>query len=254
MVDRLLASPRYGERWGRYWLDVARYSDDKLNSTQDEPYKNSFRYRDWVISAFNQDMPWNLFVKAQIAGDQMPDPERYRPGLGFYALSPEMQDDRVDATARGFMGLTVACAQCHNHKFDPIPQSDYYSMLGIFANTSLTEFPLAPKEEVERYKAADKKVTDKKKEISDYLTQQADGIAGILAARTADYLLASAGIISEAGLDSDTLAKWKEYLGKPEKDHPFLKPWYAAATPEAKQKAAHELEELVLSVIAERKQ
>ena len=72
MVDRLLASPRYGERWGRYWLDVARYSDDKLNSTAEEPYPNAFRYRDWVIQAFNHDMPYDLFVKAQIAGDLMP--------------------------------------------------------------------------------------------------------------------------------------------------------------------------------------
>ena len=77
VVDRLLASPRYGERWGRYWLDVARYSDDKLNSTQDDPYANSFRYRDWVIRAFNEDMPYDLFVKAQIAGDLLPD-ERSR--------------------------------------------------------------------------------------------------------------------------------------------------------------------------------
>src|SRR5258708_37844829 len=109
VVDRLLASPHYGERWGRYWLDVARYSDDKLNSTQDEPYANSFRYRDWVIRAFNEDMPYDLFVKAQIAGDLLPDKDRYLAGLGFYALSPEMQDDRVDATTRGFLGMTVAC-------------------------------------------------------------------------------------------------------------------------------------------------
>src|SRR5258708_2602713 len=98
VVDRLLASPRYGERWGRYWLDVARYSDDKLNSTQEEPYPNAFRYRDWVIEAFNRDMPYDLFVKAQIAGDLLKsgDPLQFQPGLGFYALSPEMQDERVD--------------------------------------------------------------------------------------------------------------------------------------------------------------
>src|SRR5206468_6487130 len=150
---------------GRYWLDIARYSDDKLNSTQDEPYTNSFRYRDWVIGAFNSDMPYNTFVKAQIAGDQLPEKEKYLAGLGFYALSPEMQDDRVDATTRGFLGLTVACAQCHNHKFDPIPQADYYSLLGIFANTSLSESPLAPKEQVEAYQTAKKRVEAKKKEL-----------------------------------------------------------------------------------------
>ena len=88
-----------------YWLDVARYSDDKLNSTEEEPYPNAFRYRDWVIQAFNRDMPYDLFVKAQIAGDLLKsdDPLQYQPGLGFYALSPEMQDERVDATTRGFL-------------------------------------------------------------------------------------------------------------------------------------------------------
>ena len=137
VVDRLLASPHYGERWGRYWLDVARYSDDKLNSTMEEPYANSFRYRDWVIRAFNEDMPYDLFVKAQIAGDLLPekDPEKYEPGLALYADSPEFQDDRVDVTTRGFLGLTVACAQCHDHKFDPIKQREYYQLFAFFNQT-----------------------------------------------------------------------------------------------------------------------
>ena len=116
VVDRLLASPRYGERWGRYWLDVARYSDDRLNSEIEDPYPNSFRYRDWVIRAFNDDMPYDQFVKAQIAGDLLDHKEEYATGLGFYGLRPkgENQEERVDATSRGFLGLTVACAQCHN--------------------------------------------------------------------------------------------------------------------------------------------
>ena len=113
--------------------------------TAEEPYPNAFRYRDWVIGAFNDDMPYNLFVMAQIAGDKMEHPEKYQAGLGFYALSPEFQDDRVDATTRGFLGLTVACAQCHDHKYDPIPTKYYYSLLGVFNNTHLGESPLAPK-------------------------------------------------------------------------------------------------------------
>ena len=90
VVDRLLASPHYGERWGRLWLDLARYSDDQLNSTEDEPYPNAFRYRDWVIQAFNEDLPFDQFVKAQLAGDllQEADEARNVGGLGFYALSP----------------------------------------------------------------------------------------------------------------------------------------------------------------------
>ena len=91
VVNRLLASPHYGERWGRYWLDIARYSDDRLDSEVDAPYANAFRYRDWVIQAFNKDMPYDIFVKAQIAGDLLDAAKAkdYAPGLGFYALSPD---------------------------------------------------------------------------------------------------------------------------------------------------------------------
>ena len=161
VVDRLLASPQYGERWGRHWLDVARYSDDSLASTAGAArYPNSYRYRNWVIQAFNKDMPFNVFVKAQIAGDTMPssDPTEFTPGLGFYALSPEMQDDRVDVTTRGFLGLTVACATCHNHKFDPIPTKDFYSIQGVFSSTQPTEFPLAPKEIVDAWQSRDRQI------------------------------------------------------------------------------------------------
>jgi mono/diheme cytochrome c family protein/cytochrome c553 len=253
VVDSLLASPRYGERWGRYWLDVARYSDDKLNSTQDEPAPNAFRYRDWVIDAFNSDMPWNVFVKAQIAGDQFPEKEKYEAGLGFYALSPEMQDDRVDATTRGFLGLTVACAQCHDHKFDPIPQSDYYSLLGIFANTSASQYPLAPKEQVDRYHAAKTRVDDKQKEIDEFLNQQSESLSDILASRTAAYLQAASGVAADPTLDEETVGRWKKYLAAPNKDHPYLKPWYQASTPANKKSAAAEFEALVLAVSAEKK-
>jgi mono/diheme cytochrome c family protein len=262
VVDQLLGSPRYGERWGRYWLDVARYSDDKLNSTQDDPYPNSFRYRDWVIDAFNSDMPYNQFVRAQIAGDQVEDKEKYEAGLGFYALSPEMQDDRVDATTRGFLGLTVACAQCHDHKFDPIPQSDYYSLLGVFANTALSEYPLAPSASVESYRAAKKTLDDKNKEIEDFIQQQSTSLAAILAEDTAAYMMAasgaSAGGTADPMLDEGTLAKWKNYLASPGKEHPFLRPWFAAqaaaaSTEAEKAKAAREFQALVLAVNAEKK-
>jgi mono/diheme cytochrome c family protein len=252
VVDRLLASPHYGERWGRYWLDIARYSDDKLNSTQDDPYPNAFRYRDWVIQAMNQDMPYDTFVKAQIAGDLLPDREKYEAGLGFYALSPEFQDDRVDATTRGFMALTVACAQCHDHKFDPIPARDYYSLLGIFANTQMHEVPLAPKDVVERFQSQSKKIGDKQKELDDFTNAQSQQLADILATRTATYLMASAGLEPKEKLDADTLAKWTKYLKAPKKEHPFLKAWYDAPA-DGKKKAALDFENLLLAVNAEKK-
>jgi hypothetical protein len=199
-------------------------------------------------------MPYDLFVKAQIAGDQLPDKERYEAGLGFYALSPEQQDDRVDATTRGFLGLTVACAQCHNHKFDPIPQSDYYSLLGIFANTSLAEYPLAPEDQVKTYKDAKKKVDDKQKEIDEYLKQQSDTLAEILAAETADYLFPSRDHRAGGGeQDNEVQQRWQTYLANPIKDHPYLKPWYETKTPEEKRKAAEAFQSLLQSVNAEKK-
>ncbi len=227
VVDRLLASPRYGERWGRFWLDVSRYSDDKLDSEREAAYPNSFRYRDWVIKAFNDDMPYDIFVKAQIAGDQFPAKEREKvePGLGFYALSPEFQDDRVDATTRGFMAITVACAQCHDHKYDPIPTKDYYSLLGIFDGTQLSEHPLAPSADVDAFKAAKKKVDDRKAAIADFIKVQNIALAEVLAVNTAEYLRAAAGQKPKAKLDDETLTRWKKYLDRSDLEHPFLKDW-----------------------------
>ncbi len=253
VVDRLLASPHYGERWGRYWLDIARYSDDKLNSTQEEPYPNAFRYRDWVIDAFNRDLPYDTFVKAQIAGDLMPDAEKYRAGLGFYALSPEFQDDRVDATTRGFLALTVACAQCHDHKFDPIPTRDYYSLLGIFANTKLHQTPLAPPDVVADYDAKLKAVNAKETALNTFAADQAKQLSEILAAQTARYMLAASGLEKDEKLDSETVTHWETYLKRKKFEHPFLASWIAAKTPEEQRKAAADFQTLVLAINAEKK-
>jgi mono/diheme cytochrome c family protein len=259
VVDRLLASPRYGERWGRIWLDVARYSDDRLDSEHDDPYPASYRYRDWVIQAIQSDMPYDVFVKAQIAGDQLPDREKYEAGLGFYALSPEMQDERVDATSRAFLGLTVACAQCHDHKYDPIPTRDFYSLMGIFRNTELHEVPLAAKETVDVYKAQEDLIRKKEKELKEYVDAQSAQLGLILASETARYVLASGDSWSEVtdtppgpSLDRETLARWTKYLADPEKQHPFLKDWYAARTPDQRAQAATEFQAQVVGVIAEK--
>src|SRR5215470_10387863 len=116
-------------------------------------------------------MAFNLFVKAQIAGESMQSnvPNEYEAGLGFYALTPEMQDDRVDVTTRVFLGLTVACATCHDHKFDPIPTKDFYSLMGIFRSTEYHEIPLAPEDVVGAYKAHKKKVDDQEAAIAEFL-------------------------------------------------------------------------------------
>jgi mono/diheme cytochrome c family protein len=245
VVDRLLASPRYGERWGRVWLDVARYSDDRLDSERDNPYPAAFRYRDWVIQAIQDDMPYDVFVKAQIAGDRLADRKKYEAGLGFYALSPEMQDDRVDATARGFLGLTVACAQCHDHKYDPIPTRDFYALMGIFRNTDLHEVPLAPNDVVDAFKNQQALIDKKEKELKAYVDAQTAQLGLILASQTEKYVLGS-------GPDVETQSRWTKYLAAPEKQHPFLKDWYAAKTPEQRAKAAADFQAQVLAVIAEK--
>jgi mono/diheme cytochrome c family protein len=269
LVDHLLASPRYGERWGRYWLDVARYSDDKLDPTGETPYENSFRYRDWVIKAFNDDMPYDLFVKAQIAGDLLggEEPEKLIPGLGFFALSPQFQDDRVDATTRGFLGLTVACAQCHDHKYDPIPTRDYYSLLGIFKSTESHDFPLAPADVVADHDSRQKRVDAQEGAIKEFVQAQSSQLSEILAARTSRYLSAVSQVLGEPKmevqavadvekLDKETLERWIEYVKKPEKEHPFLNKWIERLNgPDLaeREKLAGEFQALVLAVSAEKK-
>ena len=144
LVDRLLASPEYGRRWGRHWLDVARYADAKGYVDAGEvKYPFAYTYRDYVVEAFNRDLPFNRFIREQIAADLLPGKT---PGsmaaLGFLTVGSrfnffphEIIDDRIDVVTRGFLGLTAACARCHDHKYDPIPIEDYYSLYGVFANS-----------------------------------------------------------------------------------------------------------------------
>jgi hypothetical protein len=142
-VDRLLASPRFGERWGRYWLDVARYADTKGYVFQeDRNYKHAYTYRDWVIGSFNNDRPFDQFVIAQLAADQIDD-KSSAPAMGFLTLGRrflnnrhDIINDRIDVVCRGLMGLTVGCARCHDHKFDPISADDYYAMYSVFSNSN----------------------------------------------------------------------------------------------------------------------
>lgn len=152
VVDQLLASPSFGEQWGRYWLDVARYGESTgLDRNLNYPY--AWRYRDYVIDAFNDDKPYNRFIEEQLAGDQLPyssqkERDENLTATGFLAIGPkglnesrvkyskwQVVNDQIDVTARGFIGLTVSCAQCHDHKFDPIPQRDYHALAGIFSST-----------------------------------------------------------------------------------------------------------------------
>jgi hypothetical protein len=149
VVDRLLADSRYGERWGRHWLDVARYADSKGYVFEEERrYPFAYTYRDYVIRAFNEDLPYHQFLLQQLAADKLVAVEKSkdpRPlaAMGFLTLGRrflnnihDIIDDRIDVTMRGLQGMTVACARCHDHKFDPIPSKDYYSLYGVFASST----------------------------------------------------------------------------------------------------------------------
>jgi Protein of unknown function (DUF1553)/Protein of unknown function (DUF1549) len=171
LIDKLLASPHYGERWGRHWLDVARYADSS-GFEQDYDRPNAWRYRDYVIRAFNQDKPYDVFLKEQFAGDELETrSDETFIATGFLRAGPrvafrekdnperryEYLDDLIATTGRGVLGLTVQCARCHNHKFDPIPQRDYYNLVTSFFGYVETTQPLVPRAEAEAY---EKKLQD----------------------------------------------------------------------------------------------
>ena len=144
LVDRLLASPQYGEQWARHWLDLARYSDTKgyVYAREERFWVHASPYRDWVVRAFNDDLPYDRFLLLQIAADQVApnDPASWAAmgfltlGRRFLGVTYDIIDDRIDVVTRGTMGVTVACARCHDHKYDPIPTADYYSLYGVFQN------------------------------------------------------------------------------------------------------------------------
>jgi hypothetical protein len=152
VVDRLLASPQFGERFGRHWLDVARYAESS-GKESNVLYPHAWRYRDWVIKAFNEDKPYDQFLKEQLAGDLMPttsptEKAERQIATGFLAVGSkghrtrnaqqfamDLADEQIDATTQAMLGLTVACARCHDHKFDPIPTEDYYALAGVFLST-----------------------------------------------------------------------------------------------------------------------
>ena len=144
LVERLIHSPRFGERWARHWLDVARFADTKgYVFTEDRNYPDAYKFRDWVIESFNRDRPIDDFLRLQLAADQLSiNNSENLSAMGFLTLGRrflndkhDIIDDRIDVVTRGMMGLTVTCARCHDHKYDPIPTADYYSLYGVFANS-----------------------------------------------------------------------------------------------------------------------
>ncbi len=244
LVDKLLASPRYGERWGRHWLDVARYADTKgyLAGGVERRFSYSYTYRDYVIRAFNEDLPYDKFIKEQLAADMMNLGEDKRPlaALGFLTLGRrflnnqnDIIDDRIDVVTRGLMGITVACARCHDHKYDPVPTKDYYSLYGVFASSTEPEDkPLLgiepdPKDH-EAYLAEHKKLEQK---LEDYRLEEVRKQMAEIRRRTGDYLItavevqamkdkgAASKLIRERKLEQDVVDAWGKYLDTLKQKH-----------------------------------
>ncbi|HTM49056.1 MAG TPA: PSD1 and planctomycete cytochrome C domain-containing protein [Bryobacteraceae bacterium] len=319
VVDRLLASPHYGERWGRHWLDAVRYAEGdgpEDTATKTRPpaagssrskarargaramvyagygmtrdgYANAWRYRDWVIDAFNKDLPYDVFVKAQIAADLLPGKERSRellPGLGLFGLGPwftadcvpfnesraEERDPKVDVLTKAFLGMTVTCARCHDHKYDPISQKDYTALVGVFNSSGYTEYPLAPEEQFAGSRAYQAKVRARQDALGQFLEMTTIGVSRRAAQDTGRYMMgarqvllgkskADAAIASTEGLDPATFKRWIKYLGATEREHPYLKEWDAlmargGGTDAEAQRLAGEFQKLVIGVIDEKKE
>lgn len=256
VVDRLLSSPRYGEHWGRWWLDVARYGEDDPRSLDPKrrghnPYPHAYLYRDWVVKALNDDLPYDSFVKAQLAADQLDEPQRARmlPALGLLGLGPWYYDngaveitraderhDRVDVVTRGFLGLTVACARCHDHKYDPIPTKDYYALAGVFANSAYHEYPRVPESVAKDWKAGDERIEKKEKLLAEFTRVESRQLAEALALQAARYMRAAWRVtgepkedlwrvVGQEKLDFELLDRWLKFLAKPPKFYTHLKAW-----------------------------
>ena len=241
VVEVLLASPRYGERWGRHWLDVARYADSN-GLDENLVFKNAYRYRDYVIGAFNDDKPYDRFIHEQLAGDLLarsPDQAtvyEYQIATGFLALGAKMLaeddpvkmemdivDEQIDTVGRALLGLTLGCARCHDHKFDPISTADYYSLAGIFKSSKTMEdfrvvarwheYVLAPEEDRKRLEGHQQEIEAKQEQIRRYSRPADRQITDKARSKAGAYLLAGSEL-----LDQKT-AQLKSVLGGPNVAH-----------------------------------
>ena len=243
LIERLLASPRYGERWGRHWLDLARYSDTKgyVYAREERRFVHAPAYRDWVIRAFNDDLPYDRFLLLQLAADQLvaadsPDLAAMgfiTGGRRFIGVTHDIIDDRIDVVTRGTMALTVSCARCHDHKYDPIPTADYYSLYGVFHGSDDRLVPLTTVEDAELAK--------RRQKLADTTKKRHDETSARLRARVGDYLAAQLELkkYPEEGFDQilgaddlipASVRRWRDFLHTAQDPaHPIFAPWFALA-------------------------
>ncbi|MFN0050839.1 MAG: DUF1549 and DUF1553 domain-containing protein, partial [Planctomycetales bacterium] len=255
VVDRLLESPHYGERWGRYWLDVARYADNKgYVFFEEQSYPWAHAYRDWVIGALNDDLPMDQFILQQLAADQLPSPQL--PALGFLTIGGHFMnnvhdifDDRIDAVTRGLLGLTVTCARCHDHKYDPIPQADYYGLYGVFRSTSEPLVPprFQPVPDTELFEYYELGLAERQTALEKFLDGKHTELVTGARTRVAEYLLAAHAardqptteefmlLIPKGDLHPSVVQRYWLHLQRTRRQHdPVWGVWHAlAAIPEA---------------------
>ncbi|WP_161604306.1 PSD1 and planctomycete cytochrome C domain-containing protein [Roseiconus nitratireducens] len=248
LIDRLLDSPRYGERWGRHWLDLARYADTHGGSAigfTKFPY--SYTYRDYVIQAFNQDLPYDQFIREQLAADQLglDEHDPALAALGFLTIGMQYRnphdviDDQIDVVTRGLMGLTVACARCHDHKYDPIPTADYYALYATFASSQRPEQPplLGPPPATPEYEQYRNELELRRTRFEDSRRDQTAVMASRLRMQVGMYLTEIAEGATEQDLSSAFLSyrtddqrprvlnRWREYLLEMPSEDPVFGPW-----------------------------
>jgi len=249
LVDELLASPRYGERWARHWLDVARYSDTKgyAYAGEEFDFPHAWVYRDWVVRAFNEDLPYDQFIQRQLAADlllaegscdrvDLAAMGFLTLGRRFLGVEPDIIDDRIDVVTRGVLALTVSCARCHDHKFDPIPTADYYALYGVFKSSREGLQALDPK-------MADQQgeLVKKRAALATEFEKRAAEMEGRFLLRAADYMVAAldisqvpppdfAEIIEGDDLIPAQIRRWYEFLSQEKRrQDPVFGPWVALA-------------------------
>ena len=238
VVDRLLSEPQYGERWARYWLDVARYADTKGRAIfVNTDYPFAYTYRDYVIDALNDDKPYDRFVREQIAADGLhaigEAGSRSLRAMGFLTVGMHFMgdphnviDDRIDVVTRGILGLTVACARCHDHKYDPIPTGDYYSLYGVFASSAkpsvLPLYDQPPR--TEEYKNFEQEFATRVKKLEEYVEKKYTEVVAGARTRIAEYLLAARDaetrpstqgfmfVVSPGDPNPYVIIRWQAYL------------------------------------------
>jgi hypothetical protein len=241
LLDRLLASPHYGERWGRHWLDIARYADTKgYVFTEERKYPFAYTYRDYVLDAFNRDVPFDQFVLEQLAADQLAGEKSSLAAMGFLTVgrsfgnnSHDIIDDRIDVVSRGLLGLTVGCARCHDHKYDAIPTDDYYSLYGVFASSiEPPELPqLGEPSDIEAFRVYEEELQRRQAAIEQFLSAAESELRDELRAKSGLYLqAASRPDPKPRALDVKPLVvkRWRNYLAETAKTpHPVFGPWHA---------------------------